>query len=186
VHKLLSYELEPLERRGVVIKTGSLGWNRTKLKGIGCARHVWGVRTALCLLPFFTAVLWADEAADRLSINSVIEALNDPARRASLFTKDADTSVDFDHLIGLHKKSSFIGGTGGNESWTVLTKPRVAGGPIRFVTPDVATVDGASTVMGAVTIERSVPLLFVVKREGSAWRISTVRVVRSLLVPLLQ
>jgi hypothetical protein len=137
------------------------------------------VKIALCLLPFFTAALWADEAADRAAIDSVIDALNDPGRRASLFTKDADSTVDFDHLIYLHKRVSFIGGMGRNEAWVILTKPRVISGPIRFVTPDVATVEGASTVPGAMTVEPRVPLLFVIKREGSAWRITTVRVTRS-------
>jgi hypothetical protein len=36
-------------------------------------------------------------------------------------------------------------------------------------------MDGASTIRGAVTLARSVPLLFVMKREGAEWRISAVR-----------
>lgn len=138
------------------------------------------MKSALCLLPLFTAALWADEAADRAAISSVIDALNDPGRRASLFTKDPDSTVDFDHLIDVHRRVPVV--VEGNEPWTRLTTPRVVSGPIRFVTPDVATVDGASVVRGAIVIEPRVPLLFVMKREGGAWRISTVRVLRSELV----
>jgi hypothetical protein len=47
---------------------------------------------------------------------------------------------------------------------------------IRFVTQDVATVDGASTIDGAITLARRVPLLFVLKKVGAEWRISAVRV----------
>jgi hypothetical protein len=63
-----------------------------------------------------------------------------------------------------------------NEPWTELTVPRVVSGRIRFITADVAIVDGASTIRGAVTLTPSVPLLFVMKKSGVEWRITTVRV----------
>jgi hypothetical protein len=63
-----------------------------------------------------------------------------------------------------------------NETWTQLTAPRVVNEKIRFVTQDVATVDGASTIDGAITLARRVPLLFVMSKEGAEWRISAVRV----------
>jgi hypothetical protein len=57
-----------------------------------------------------------------------------------------------------------------------LTAPRVVSERIRFVTQDVATVDGASTIDGAITLTRRVPLLFVLKKVAAEWRISAVRV----------
>src|SRR5262245_58009001 len=57
-----------------------------------------------------------------------------------------------------------------NEPWTVMTVPRVVSAKIRFITPDVAIVDEATTVEGAVTLTRSVPLLFVMKKESTTWR----------------
>jgi hypothetical protein len=63
-----------------------------------------------------------------------------------------------------------------NETWTEMTVPRVVSGSIRFITPHVAIVDGASTVEGAVILAQSVPLLFVMKKEKAEWRISAVRV----------
>lgn len=134
----------------------------------------------LLFLPLFLAAgLRADEAQDRTAIDKVIAALNDPRQRAGLFTKDVDSAVDSNRLIDLHRASaSDLGLTiGRDETWIQLTTPRVVSGSIRFVTPTVALVDGASTVDGAVTIARRVPLLFVMKKEGAMWRISAVRVV---------
>ncbi len=90
-----------------------------------------------------------------------------------LFTKDADSYVDFDHLVDLHRKDSLATGgvIGMNETWTEMTVPRVVSGIIRFITPDVAIVDAASTISGAVTLKPSVPLLFVMKKVGREWRI---------------
>ena len=136
------------------------------------------MRAVFCFPLFFAVGLWADEAQDRAAIHNVIVAINNPAKRAGLFTRDADCGVDFDRLLDLHKRVWPLGeGIGIDETWTELTAPRVVSGVIRFITPDVAIVDGASTIVGAVTLAGRVPLLFVMKREGTEWRISVVRVV---------
>jgi hypothetical protein len=122
--------------------------------------------------------LQADEAQDRTAIDKMIAALNDPAKRANLFMKDVDSAINFDRLIDLHRLPAPSPGVviGMNETWTQLTAPRVVSQRIRFVTQDVATVDGASTIDGAITLARRVPLLFVLKKVGAEWRISAVRV----------
>jgi hypothetical protein len=144
------------------------------------------VKPILCFSLFCAVGLWADEARDRAAIDKAIAALNDPVQRANVLTKDVDSSVDFDRLIDLHRRGSLSLGfaIGRNEPWTELTVPRVLSGSIRFVTPDVAIVDGASTIRGAVTLAPRVPLLFVMKKEGVEWRISAVRVLRRKLTTL--
>jgi hypothetical protein len=126
---------------------------------------------------FLTIGLWADEAGDRDAITKVIAAVNDPVLRPRLFTKDVDTAVDFNRLIDLHLLCSSCAGDviGMNERWREMTVPRIVSSSIRFITPDVAMVDGASTIRGAVTLAESVPLLFVLKKEGAEWRINAVR-----------
>jgi hypothetical protein len=141
---------------------------------------------ALLFLPLLFALgLQADEAQDRVAITKVIDALNDPAQRAGLFTKDVDSTVDFERLVGLHRASASGPGImiGTNETWTRLTVPSVVSVSIRFVTPNVALVDGASTVDGAVTLARRVPLLFVLRREAAQWKISAVRVLAPEATP---
>jgi hypothetical protein len=146
------------------------------------------VRAILCLALFLAATLWADEARDRAAIEKVIAAINDPVQRAALFTRDATSDVDFDRLIDLHRPDRFTPyrPIGVNETWTELTAPHVVSGAIRFITADVATVDAASTIAGAVTLAPRVPLLFVMKRESAKWKISVVRVLRNPPVPPLR
>jgi hypothetical protein len=135
------------------------------------------MRVMLASALFLTFRLWADEAGDRDAITRAVAALNDPAQRPRIFTKDVDTIVDFDRLIDLHLPCSSCGGVaiGRNETWRELSVPRIVINSIRFITPDVSVVDGASTIRGAVTLAASVPLLFVLKKEGSEWRIDAVR-----------
>ena len=122
-------------------------------------------------------MLKANEVTDRAAIDAVIDAVNNPLQRSRLFTKDLDSTVSFDSLINLHLDSSarVPVPVGTPEPWRNLTEPRIVTGAIRFITPDVAMVDGASIVRGAVTFADTVPLLFVLKKEQAGWRISAVR-----------
>jgi hypothetical protein len=157
-----------------VVGSGSV----TLPKGIRPLQHFLSMKAILFLSLFLAIALQADEAQDRAAIDKLIAALNDPAKRANLFVKDADSAINFDRLIELHRLPAPSPGAviGMNESWTQLTAPHVVSERIRFVTQDVATVDGASTIDGAITLARRVPLLFVLKKVGAEWRISVVRV----------
>jgi len=118
--------------------------------------------------------VWADEAIDREAIDKVIVGLNDADHRAELFTKGANSKVDFDRLVELHRKP---GGTVGmDETWTQMTEPHVVSGKIRFVKGNVAVAEGASVVEGALTLARRAPLLFVMKKEGGKWPVDAARV----------
>ena len=155
------------------------------MKGTRSPRHFCAVKILFVLPLLLAAGIHADEAQDRAAIDKAIAGLNDPAQRAGLFTKDVDLTVDFDHLVDLNRASATWTGVmvGGNEPWTGLTVPRVVSGSIRFVTTDVALVDGASMIEGAVTLVRRVPLLFVMRREPARWRIGAVRVLAAEAAP---
>jgi hypothetical protein len=142
------------------------------------------MRVILCAVVIFAAIGRADEAKDRIAVNEIIEAINDPAQRPTLFTKDADSAVNFDWLIGLHLRSSNVevGGVGIDEMWRVLTVPRVASGTIRFITSEVAIVNRASVIRGAVTLVETVPLLFILKKEHTVWRICAVRAISNRVI----
>jgi hypothetical protein len=135
------------------------------------------MRVILCAVVILAAIGRADEAKDRIAVNEIIEAINDPVQRPTLFTKEADSTVNFDTLIDLHLRSRNVGvgGVGIDETWRVLTVPRVASGTLRFITPEVAIVDGVSVIRGAVTLVETVPLLFILKKEQTVWRICAVR-----------
>jgi hypothetical protein len=135
------------------------------------------MRMIVCLAALFATMLKANEVTDRTAIDAVIEAVNNPLQRSRLFTKDLDSTVNFDSLIDLHLASSarVPVPVGAPEPWRNLTEPRIVSGAIRFIKPDVAMVDGASIVRGAVTFADTVPLLFVLKKEQAGWRINAVR-----------
>ena len=148
------------------------------MKGFSTTQHFYRMKPIL-LLPLLAAcAAQADPAEDRAAIDKLILALNEPAHRVEFFTKDAHSSVDFDRLIDLHSRraGSMPDVFGMEESWTVLTVPRVVSGPIHFLGRKAATVDGASTIDGAVTLARRVPLVFLVKKQHGEWRIAAVHV----------
>ena len=56
-----------------------------------------------------------------------------------------------------------------------IVAPRIVSGAIRFITPDVALAEG-DWIYDDGVVMRSVPLLFVMKREGEDWKIASLRV----------
>ena len=127
------------------------------------------MKTIACIPLLFAAIAWADETSDRAAIGRVIAALNDSQtnaadKRSRLFTADADNELD-----GHPMQPS---GT----PWSEVTAPRIVVHAVRFVTPEVALVDAANTQYGSVIVVRRVPVLLVMRKEGTEWRIASVRV----------
>jgi hypothetical protein len=55
-----------------------------------------------------------------------------------------------------------------------VVNPKIVSQVIRFITSDVALVDGAS-IYDSDTGSESTPLLFVMKKEGERWMITACR-----------
>jgi hypothetical protein len=60
-------------------------------------------------------------------------------------------------------------------STTQVLNPRISPGAIRFITPEVAVADGTWTYKDNSGATQTVPLLFVMKKEGDDWKIASVR-----------
>ena len=118
----------------------------------------------------FAGLAFADQAFDLAAIESVIGALNEPGTPISTLFEPGSTG----ELSRLGDLDRFFQPTG--QPMSESTTPRIASQSIRFVTPDVALVDAAKTQYGSVLLVRSIPLLFVLKREGTNWRIAAVRI----------
>ena len=56
----------------------------------------------------------------------------------------------------------------------LIVNPRFASGAVRFITPDVATVEGSYTRTDDDTVQ-STPLLFLMKRDRDVWKIASIR-----------
>lgn len=134
----------------------------------------------MCGLLIFSAFARADERTDRVEIQGIIDALNNYVpdggqhQVSALFTSDADNQLA--RLLGLDR-----GLVPANTPWSELTRPKIALQSIRFITPDVALVDAANSQYGSTILVRRVPLLMVMKRESSGWRVASLRVMVDLV-----
>jgi hypothetical protein len=118
----------------------------------------------------------ADSDADRTAIQSVIATLNDHTAPASnLFTTDGADSAELGRLADLDRMLSRSA-----EPLSEVTPPKITVRSIRFITTDVALVDGVNAQYGSVIVTKSVPVLLVMKREGSNWRIASFRTIPNL------
>ncbi len=134
------------------------------------------MKTILCgFLLLGSSVIAADEAVERASIATTISWLNGSALDPDLFTADFPDSVELTRGV----QGNFGGRVviskepWGEATWfPPLTAPRTLRfviQSVRFVTPDVALVDGIDRQ------NESRPVLFVMKKEGIAWRIAGFR-----------
>src|SRR5450759_5354956 len=101
---------------------------------------------------------WAAEPADSQAIRKAIATFNDPRERATVLARDADLSP-LDRFAGQEVSQVYFEATA-----------------IRLVTPDVAFVDATASQFGNLIVKRTMPAVFVLKREGGAWRISVMRI----------
>jgi hypothetical protein len=141
---------------------------------------------ALC----FASFALADEAADRMVICRTIAALNELPRRTVLFTGDANASSELERLP---KVAARTFGTASGATVTIshepmgeatihlpdtleILNPRIACGTLRFITPEVALADASWTYQGEGAATQTVPLLFVMKKEGADWKIAALRI----------
>jgi hypothetical protein len=157
------------------------------------------MRPILALSILLASAGWADQLDDRASIEKVISTLNASAVSRSAFTVD----FRFSELTQLWSASGlWTLGPGtvvishepwGEAQWVPATALppqaplRLVIRSVRFITQDVALVDAvtvppipppASTVdhepYNSVAPQR-VPVLLVMRREGTDWRIASIR-----------
>jgi hypothetical protein len=114
------------------------------------------VKAAL-LLTLIAMLLPADEPADRNAIVKTVAALNNRAVRAAEIV-----TADFDgELIQLPEA----------RPWCELDCPRISVGSVRFITADVAIAEGVVSGEGFPNSG----FLAVLRKDGSQWRIASMR-----------
>ena len=173
------------------------------MKGCARLRHYASVKPICCLALLFVPYALAAESADRLAIDRTIASLNELPRRLDLFSAGAEISC-LETLRKLTPSPTFRTSrqssdpetisidrpavTISHEPWGEATialpempsfpfqilNPRIVPRTIRFITPDVALADGTWTYEDSGTALQK-PLLFVMKKEGTAWRIASLR-----------
>ena len=142
--------------------------------------------TLALLCAVSSLVARADEATDRTAIEQAIAGLNQFPRPVGLFTEEATND-----LVLLPKVRFMIVPARGMPTLTIshepfgeahldppaakIINPRIASGAIRFLTPDIALVDGFWNFSDGASAQRR-KLFFVIQRDGDAWRIASARV----------
>src|ERR1017187_4545303 len=144
-------------------------WVERTWQMMAFSRYMRNMKT-IFLVPFLlVSTAWADEAADRASIARTIPALNDPGQRAGVFAKGANPVTEILRLVNafpplahlalgqLEPPSSDTRFTVviSHEPWGEATiwpvpsgiapaVPQVESGPIQFLNPNVALVEGTA------------------------------------------
>ena len=111
---------------------------------------------ALLLILAVTASAAEPDASE--AIRKAIATFNRPHERATVLARDADLSP-LDRFAGQEVSPVYFEATA-----------------IRLVTPDVAFVDATASQYGSMIMKRTMPAVFVLKREAGAWRISVMRI----------
>jgi len=115
---------------------------------------------AILIITLLSGLAWADEASGRVAITRTVAA----AAKADAKTADLVTD-DFDgELVKLPAA----------RPWCELDCPRLSLGTVRFVTPDVALVEGTASGDGVVP---GAVFIAVLKKVGENWRIASMRLV---------
>ncbi|HEY1341380.1 MAG TPA: hypothetical protein VGF59_27910 [Bryobacteraceae bacterium] len=105
----------------------------------------------------FSALAWADEAAERAAIGHVISVFNHTARRSTVLAPGADLS-DLNRFQG-------------RDVSQVYFEVR----EVKFLGPEAAIVDASGSQFGSQILKRAIPALFVMTKENGAWRIALLR-----------
>jgi hypothetical protein len=175
------------------------------VKGPSIMRHYATVKAILCLPILLAPYASADEAADRVAIDRAVAALNELPQRADVFTDDASSELKRlpnvkprafrvpgpqDDRVSLPRTDGPTV-TISHEIWGEATinipgvaslpvfeilNPRIVNGAIRFITPEVALTDGIWKYEDENGMTQTIPILFVMKKEGSNWKIASLRV----------
>ncbi|MGO9257493.1 MAG: hypothetical protein ACLQU1_14450 [Bryobacteraceae bacterium] len=126
----------------------------------------------LWTIPFLLAgVLWADEAADRRAIESVIAQLNHAEERPDLFAAGTDVPAELRRLERANCNTVDSSGI-----WTEVTRPKFTHPTVQFITPDVALADLENVQYGSIVPAIRAPIVVILKREAGQWKIAALRV----------
>ncbi len=115
-----------------------------------------------------TTLSWADEVSDRAAIETVIRSLNEPKLDSSLLIAGANV-VELDRLRNLP------GFLNSQAPMSEVSRPQIVSKTIRFLDSRFAAVEGVKVQYGSLRT-RSIPVFFLMERQGKDWRIAFLRV----------
>jgi hypothetical protein len=139
--------------------------------------HSDGMKLAFCLLLLAAPWIRADEAEDLTAIGQLFTTLN-----------KAIAASDLKIAAGLFEPASVTAVerfTSNRRPWSETTPPRLAITSIRFASSDLAIVDAESTQFGSVVIKSTTPVLIVLQRKNTDWKIAAFRPFPVAVTPVI-
>jgi hypothetical protein len=150
------------------------------------------VRILLCLTVPVASALWTDETTERVAIEATVAALNTSPSQPNLFTGDFananelqpflgqarqadESSLPTDGVVVRTEAATLIISREPMGEATLLFPPANSTPLRRFVTRSITFISPETSVVVAIHATR-VPVLFVLRREGSEWHIASFRV----------
>lgn len=152
-----------------------------------------GMRLVVCLSILWASSAWAaDEAVDRAASEKVVSTLNNSPGSPGLFTDDFADGAALTSL-GVYRDNprAAIHVCVSHAPWGELgpcpaaKMSRFVIQSIRLITPDVALVDAVNDRRDVGESLHS-PVLLVLRKEGGAWKIASLRVLARLEPSLAQ
>jgi hypothetical protein len=149
------------------------------------------VKVFLCLTVLVSSALFADETTERAAIEATVAALNTSPSQPNLFTRDFANADELQRFLGQAEQVIESGGVVIRTEAATLTISREPMGEatvhfrlakrfvtrsVTFLSPDTAVVVAIHQRQFKPTTSQRIPALFVLRREGSAWRIASFRV----------
>jgi hypothetical protein len=126
------------------------------------------MRVLLASALLCSTLAFGDQPADRTAIETVINSLKTAKPVSVLFTADADSD-----LAQLDAAQSAMA-EAARQPWSEAMPPKLVIDSIRFVTADVAIVNAANRQITSTMVRRT-PVLLVMRREDSGWKIASLR-----------
>jgi hypothetical protein len=149
------------------------------------------VKTIICLAALLTAAAWADEASDRVAIDTTVAVLNTSPSLPSLFAKDFANANELRSFLAGSSTAQLPSDriTVRTEAATVVISREPMGEAtlytshggfvsrsLTFLFPDTSVVIAVyERPLGSLASQR-IPVLFVMRREEASWRIASFRV----------
>ena len=133
------------------------------------------MKIVLCLTVLVASAVLADETTDRAAIEATVVALNVSLSQPNLFTGDFANADELQRFVG--QATLTISREPMGEA-TLYLPPlkRFVARSVAFISPDTSVVVAIHERQFKPTDSTRVPVLFVLRREGSNWHIASFRV----------
>jgi hypothetical protein len=130
------------------------------------------MKALLAVALLFSGITFAEGPSDRIAIEKLIHALKTADPVSSIFTDDADSELA--RLQEIERDMWNASRQPGSH----VAPPAFVMASLRFLSSEVALVNAAEVQLGPKP-PRKIPVLLIVKKESSGWKIASLRILAS-------